>query len=91
MKSRCRASFWQTYDSLESSVQRSADVAFERWSVDPWHRGLQFKCVNSELALYSARVGLHYRALCVRILEDEGPIYEWFWIGTHAEYDKLIG
>jgi hypothetical protein len=32
-------------------------------------------------------VGLHYRALAV---EFEGDI-AWFWIGPHADYDKLLG
>jgi hypothetical protein len=36
---------------------------------------------------WSARVGLHYRAVGV---DDEGGI-SWFWIGSHADYDKLIG
>jgi hypothetical protein len=31
-------------------------------------------------------VGLHYRALAV---EHEGDLV-WFWIGNHAEYDKLL-
>ncbi|GAA6618411.1 hypothetical protein NUACC26_042220 [Scytonema sp. NUACC26] len=33
------------------------------------------------------RVGLDYRALGVEV--ETG--ISWFWIGTHAEYDKLIG
>jgi len=36
--------------------------------------------------VYSVRVGLHYRALGTAV--DDGII--WFWIGTHADYDKLI-
>jgi len=34
----------------------------------------------------SARVGSGYRALGL----DEGDTVQWFWIGTHAQYDKLI-
>jgi hypothetical protein len=33
------------------------------------------------------RVGLRYRALAVEV--DEGAL--WFWIGSHADYDALIG
>jgi hypothetical protein len=33
------------------------------------------------------RVGLHHRALAVEA--PDGLL--WFWIGTHAEYDKLVG
>jgi hypothetical protein len=32
-------------------------------------------------------VGLHYRALAVEA--DNG--FLWFWIGSHADYDKVIG
>jgi len=35
----------------------------------------------------AVRVGLHYRA--VGIEAEEGVL--WFWIGSHSEYDKLIG
>ncbi|MFA7370228.1 MAG: hypothetical protein WC334_11335 [Kiritimatiellales bacterium] len=37
--------------------------------------------------LWSVRVGRRYRALAVQ--EEDTLI--WFWIGTHAEYDRLIG
>jgi hypothetical protein len=33
------------------------------------------------------RVGSGYRALAVEV--DEGLL--WFWIGSHARYDELIG
>jgi hypothetical protein len=33
------------------------------------------------------RVGAHYRALGVDV---EGGVL-WFWIGSHADYDRLIG
>jgi len=33
------------------------------------------------------RVGLHYRALGIDV--KDGVC--WFWIGTHADYDKIIG
>ena len=36
---------------------------------------------------HSIRVGLYYRAL--RLPVPEGV--HWFWIGTHGEYDKLVG
>lgn len=34
-----------------------------------------------------AASGLHYRALA---MEVEGDML-WFWIGSHAEYDRMIG
>ncbi len=37
-------------------------------------------------SIYSARVTRDYRTL--GLLEGEG--ITWFWIGSHAEYDRLI-
>ncbi len=37
--------------------------------------------------MYSARIGLYYRTL--GFPSSEGV--HWFWIGTHGEYDKLVG
>ncbi|PIE69737.1 MAG: hypothetical protein CSA21_00855 [Deltaproteobacteria bacterium] len=50
---------------------------------DSNHPSLHLKKVGR---FWSVRVGIKYRALAVEI--NEGLI--WFWIGTHAEYDKLI-
>jgi hypothetical protein len=36
--------------------------------------------------VYSVRVGLGWRALGVR----EGDVMVWFWIGSHADYDRLL-
>jgi hypothetical protein len=36
---------------------------------------------------FSIRVGDHYRALGHKV----GGGIEWVWIGTHEEYNKLVG
>ena len=61
-----------------------ADRNYELLKSDPTHRSLHFKKVGS---LWSVRVGLHYRALATEVGED----LVWFWIGSHAEYDTLVG
>jgi len=61
-----------------------ADKNFLLLAADPKHPSLHFKKIGS---LWSARVGQHYRALA---LNDNDGIH-WFWIGTHAEYDQLLG
>lgn len=50
------------------------------------HPSLQFKCVHQTEPLYSVRIGLGWRAL--GLLEDD--TIAWFWIGSHADYDRLI-
>ncbi len=57
---------------------------FERLKADPYHPSLHFKQIGK---LWSARVGIAYRALAVRTGDD----LVWFWIGSHADYDKLTG
>lgn len=78
------AAFWSHYERLEPEVRRLADKNFALLKADPQHPSLHFKRVGR---LWSARVGLHHRALCVRRDDD----FIWFWIGTHAEYDRLLG
>lgn len=53
---------------------------------DPWHPGLQFKKLEGEDDIYSARIGLGYRALAV--VKKDRVI--WYWIGSHADYDRLV-
>ena len=65
-------------------MQRLADKSFELMRQDSKHASLHLKKVGR---FWSVRVGLHYRALAV---EDDHHLV-WFWIGSHAEYDKLIG
>jgi hypothetical protein len=76
--------FWQSYRSLPTSIQRLADRCYELLKRDPRHPSLHLKKVGR---FYSARVGLHHRALGI----DAPAGIVWFWIGPHAEYDKLIG
>ena len=75
--------FWDCYDALPVAVRDLADKSFELLKADPKHPSLHFKPVGH---FRSARVGLHYRALAVE--GDDGLV--WFWIGSHAEYDRLV-
>jgi hypothetical protein len=76
--------FWFCYRVLPAEVQTLADKSFSLLKTDERHPSLHFKKVGR---FRSARIGLHYRALAV----EAGDDLLWFWIGTHAEYDKLVG
>ena len=78
--------FWQYYRQLPSEVQTLADKNYELLLADPLHPSLHFKKVGRQRQLWSVRVGEHYRALGTE--KPEGIV--WFWIGTHAEYDRLL-
>ena len=77
-------SFWACYHPLPEPIQELADKNFELLKANLSHRSLRFKKVGKYRAV---RVGLHYRALAMEAGED----LLWFWIGTHSEYDKLVG
>jgi hypothetical protein len=76
--------FWQCYDALPQDIRKQADQAFEHLKQDSQYPSLHFKRVGR---FWSARVGGSYRALAVE--SASGLI--WFWIGSHADYDKIIG
>ena len=86
MKSRTVKSFRKAYRQLPDSVRRQAQSAYRLFVSDPYHSSLQFKLIRPEKRIYSVRIGLHYRAL--GIWDDDDIV--WFWIGSHADYDKLI-
>jgi hypothetical protein len=69
---------------LPTDVQRLADTCYALLRQDPRHPSLHFRKVGR---FWSVRVGLHYRALAVEHEED----ILWFWIGSHADYDRLLG
>ena len=71
---------------LPEQVRRRAREAYRRFTDDPSHPSLRFKQVHATKPVYAARVGLGHRALAV--LDDDVAV--WFWIGTHAEYDRLL-
>lgn len=84
MKHYASPDFWACYRTLPEEVRKVADEAFERLKRNPRHPSLHFKKVGR---YRSARVGSSYRALAIEAAGD----LVWFWIGSHADYDKLLG
>ena len=84
MKHVASAKFWVLYGALPAEIRATADKNYALLKADPRHPSLHFKKVGP---LWSARVGDRYRVLGKDV--EEGML--WFWIGTHAEYDKLVG
>lgn len=75
--------FWACYEALPIHIRELADKQFVLLKADPGHPSLHLKRVQR---FTSVRVGRHYRALGVAV--PDGTL--WFWIGTHADYDRLI-
>ncbi len=86
MISRTTRDFWDAYNLLPARVQEQAKRTFIIWKESPGHPSLHFKPVRAVVSTYSVRVGEHYRALAI---VRENTAY-WFWIGTHAEYDRIL-
>jgi len=80
------ADFWKGYEILSKEVQVLADKSFDLLKKNPRHPSLQFKKIQNT-DFWSARVGLYFRVLAFQKAEG----FVWFWIGTHAQYNKLIG
>jgi hypothetical protein len=80
-KHKAAPDFWYYYRQLPEEIQKLADKNFELLDRDLRHPSLQFKKVGN---VWSARVGLDFRALAIDIPEG----FLWFWIGNHAEYDR---
>ena len=88
MRSKRTAGFKRLMASLPLEVKRQTYSAYRLFKRNPQHPSLHFKRVGLRTAIYSVRIGIDHRALGRR--EDDDMII-WFWIGTHAEYDKLLG
>jgi len=86
MQSRTTRRFWSLFSNLPSDVQQDAKRAYQLFQSNPAHPGLQFKKLEGEDDIYSVRIGLGYRALGV--MKKDRVI--WYWIGSHAEYDRLV-
>ena len=87
MKSQLTDDFLRCFGRLPEEVRSRARRMYRLWQTDPAHPSLRFKRVHSREPVYAVRVGLGWRALGL----VEGDTITWFWIGSHAEYDRLIG
>jgi hypothetical protein len=72
------------YRNLPEGIQRLAGDSYHLLRQNPRHPSLHFKRIGR---FWSARLGMHCRALAV---QHEADIV-WFWVGPHAEYNRLVG
>lgn len=75
--------FWKQFEALPDEVKKLAEKNYRLLKSDERHPSLSFKKIDD---VWSVRVGLHYRALGV----DAHDGILWFWIGSHADYDKFF-
>jgi hypothetical protein len=85
VKSKATEGFWSCFSRLPVQVQSVATEKYKLWRQNPFHPSLHFKELYRDL--WSVRINMQYRALARR----RGELILWFWIGTHQEYDRLVG
>lgn len=86
MKSFTTERFRKLYRKLPKDIRKQARKTYQRFIDDSQHPSLQFKKIHSNRPIFSARINIDYRVLGIR--DDDAII--WFWIGSHADYDKLL-
>jgi hypothetical protein len=78
--------FWLCFAALPNEIQVLARRYYALLRDNPMHPSLQLKPVAGG-KYRSVRVGLYYRALGMPV--SDGIL--WFWIGSHADYDRILG
>jgi hypothetical protein len=91
VKSKGTRRFWDLFHKLPEDIQALAIKNYRLWRNDPNHPSLRFRKLQGSKGSftdrYTVRVGDHHRALGMMT----GSAITWVWIGTHAEYDRLVG
>ena len=86
MNSHLAPEFRGLFGALPEHVQRIARRNYRLWRRNPLHASLGFKRVGTRYPVYAVRIGIGWRALGLR----EADAIIWFWIGSHAEYDRIV-
>jgi len=76
--------FWRRFNRLPAGIQAQAKEAFRVFRHNPHQPSLRFKPLKGHANAWSARIGLHYRAVALRT----GNTLRWFWIGSHSDFDR---
>ena len=73
------------FNDLPLNIQVLSRSNYKLLKHDPTHPSLHFKSVANG-KYRSVRIGINYRAIGIPVPDG----IQWFWIGNHAEYDKLL-
>ena len=86
IQSRTTRRFREAFANLPKEVRKQVLQAYQLFRKNPHHPSLRFKKVDEDSSTWSVRVGLAYSALGIM----EGSTVIWFWIGSHADYERLV-
>lgn len=86
MISHTTGQFRKAFRALPPPIRQQAREAYKLFKQNPYHPSLRFKKIHPSKPIYSARISRDYRVVGAR----DGDAIVWFWIGSHADYDKII-
>jgi mRNA-degrading endonuclease RelE of RelBE toxin-antitoxin system len=86
VRSKTTKRFRTLFAALPADAKRQVRAAYQLFKDNPRHNSLHFKRISpSDPAIYSARIGDHYRAIGL----FEGDTVTWTWVGSHEEYNNI--
>ena len=89
---RC-ASFREMFELLPERIQRLAVATFREFVRDPSHPALRLHDLRenrrSSLVRGSVSVSINMQYRAVYFVDGDTNV--WYWVGSHAEYDRLTG
>ena len=77
MISKTTKYFRQRLSNLPKDIRLQATESYKLFQQNPKHPSLRFKKVHESEPIYSVRINIDYRAVCV----IDGNEVVWFWIG----------
>jgi hypothetical protein len=86
VKSELTEEFLACFRRLPERIRRLARKNYQIWRADLQHPGIDFKRVGKRSPVYSVRIGIGWRALGLK----QADTMLWFWIGSNAEYDRML-
>lgn len=91
-KNRTTRQFREQYARLPEHIRKAVRATCAIFDADPNHRSLRSDFLKSSSSgkhlqgSISISISMAYRAIYV--VEDDLNI--WYWIGSHADYDRFI-
>lgn len=84
LRSFATARFWKLFAELPAEVQDLAVKKYQLFKQDPHHPSLGFQAKGN---VWTVDIGRSYRAIAFRTGND----LSWFWIGSHEDYNNVLG
>lgn len=87
------SAFNKLFDKLPANIQELSNATFEMFCEDPSHSALRCKQLANKKntphcdGSFSVSITMRYRSLFV----VDGDTNVWYWTGSHADYNTLIG